>query len=274
MSQQYWLKLLYCQGYIAKVNKMVMIIKKFFSLLNPYKTDLPTFTIVGVGPGDPSLLTIAAVDEIKKAEVIVFPISDDNKKSFAAEIVKKYTKFKKSIPIIFPMARKDFDPDEIWSNAVEIIVKFLQNGESVVLLCLGDTSIFASSSNILRIIKHDYPEIITKTIPGISSVSAAAALNDFDLVKKGETLIIKECPSSKSELTFLIRESKGNKTVLAIMKVGKRWNLVRDILKKEDIIDTALIALSIGMPDQIIQCAAQYKKDFMPYFSLILIRFD
>jgi len=72
-----------------------MIINKFLSLLNRYKTELPTFTIVGVGPGDPSLLTIAAVDAIKKAKVIVFPISDDNKKSFAAEIVKKYTKFKK-----------------------------------------------------------------------------------------------------------------------------------------------------------------------------------
>ena len=112
-----------------------MIIKKFLSLLNLYKNDLPTFTIVGVGPGDPSLLTIAAVEAIKKAKVIVFPISDDNKKSFAAEIVKKYTKFKKNIPIIFPMARKDFDPDEIWSNAVEKIIKFIQNGESVVLLC-------------------------------------------------------------------------------------------------------------------------------------------
>ena len=251
-----------------------MIINKFLSLLNRYKNDLPTFTIVGVGPGDPSLLTIAAVDAIKKAKVIVFPISDDNKKSFAAEIVKKYTKFKKNIPIIFPMARKDFDPDEIWSNAVRKIVKFLKNGESVVLLCLGDTSIFAISSYILRLIKHNYPEIITKTIPGISSLSATAALNDFDLVKKGETLIIKECPSSDSELTTLIRESKVNKKVLAIMKVGKRWNLVREILKKEDIINTTLRALSVGMPDQIIQCAAQYKKDFMPYFSLILIRFD
>ena len=99
-------------------------------------------------------------------------------------------------------------------------------------------------------------------------------MNNFDLVKKGETLIIKECPSSKSELTNLIRESKANKTVLAIMKVGKRWNLVREILKKEEIINTSLVALSIGMPDQIIQNASQYKKDFMPYFSLILIRFD
>ena len=251
-----------------------MIINKSLRLVNRYKTDSPTLTIVGVGPGEPSLLTIAAVDAIKKAKVIVFPISDDNKKSFAAEIVKKYTKFKKNIPIIFPMARKDFDPDEIWSKGVEKIVKFIKNGESVVLLCLGDTSIFASSSNILRIIKHNHPEIITKTIPGISSLSATAALNDFDLVKKGETLIIKECPSSNLELTTLIRESKRNQVVLAIMKVGKRWKLVRETLKKEDIINKALIALSIGMPDQIVQYASQYKKDVMPYFSLIVIRFD
>ena len=251
-----------------------MGIKNFLNQFSSLKSDSTSLTIVGVGPGDPSLLTIAALDAIKKAKVIVFPVSDDNKKSFAAEIVKKHTKFKKNIPIIFPMAREGFDPDAIWSNAVEKIVKFINNGESVVLLCLGDTSLFASSSNILRLIKHNYPEIITKTIPGISSLSAAAALNDFDLVKKGETLIIKECPSSNSELTSLIKESRKNKTVLAIMKVGKRWNLVRDILKKEGIIDTSLIALSIGMPDQIIQYASQYKKELMPYFSLILIRFD
>ena len=251
-----------------------MLIKIFLKVIKGFKSDSSSLTIVGVGPGDPSLLTIAAVDAIKKAKVIVFPISDDNKKSFAAEIVKKYTKFKKNIPIIFPMARKDFDPDEIWFSSVEKILKFINNGESVVLLCLGDTSLFASSSNILRIIKNNYPEIITKTIPGISSVSAAAALNDFDLVKKGETLIIKECPSSNKEFTSLIRESRENKTVLAIMKVGKRWNLVRKTLKKEDIINKSIIALSVGMPNQIIQYASQYKEDVMPYFSLILIRFD
>ena len=251
-----------------------MDIKKFFRKFTGYKSDLVSLTIVGVGPGDPSLLTIAAVNAIKKAKVVVFPISDDNKKSFAADIVKKYTKFKKNIPIVFPMARKDFDPDEIWSNAVEKIVQFIKNGESVTLLCLGDTSLFASSSNILRIIKDNYPDIITSTIPGISSLSAAAALHDFDLVKKGETLIIKECPTSNLELTTLIIESRDNKTVLAIMKVGKRWNLVRETLRKEDIITKSLVALNVGMPDQIIQNASQYKKEVMPYFSLILIRFD
>jgi len=58
------------------------------------------------------------------------------------------------------------------------------------------------------------------------------------------------------------------------MKVGKRWNFVREILIKEDIINKTLIALSVGMSDQIIQYASQYKKEFMPYFSLILIRFE
>ena len=249
-----------------------MGIKKTLKNLLGFKSDLASLTVVGVGPGDSSLLTIAAVQAIKKAKLIVFPISSDDKKSTSAEIVKKYIKFKRKIPIIFPMARQEFDPDQIWSNAVDIIVKSIRNHQSVALLCLGDPSLYASSSNILRIINNNYPEIITRTIPGISSVSAAAALSNFDLVKKGETLIIKECPSSKSELTALIVQSKVNKTILAVMKVGKRWSLIKEILEKEKIINKALIALNIGMPDQIIQYASKYNMDDMPYFSLILIR--
>ena len=249
-----------------------MGIKKTLNNLLGFKSDIALLTVVGVGPGDSSLLTIGAVQAIKKAKLIVFPISSDDKKSSSAEIVKNYIKFKKKIPIIFPMARPEFDPDKIWSSAVDIIVQSIRNNESVALLCLGDPSLYASSANILRIINNNYPKIITRTIPGISSISAAAALSNFDLVKKGETLIIKECPSSKSELTALIVQSKVNKTILAVMKVGKRWSLVKEILEKEKIINKALIALNIGMPDQIIQDASKYNLETMPYFSLILIR--
>ena len=249
-----------------------MGIRKTLKNLLGFKRDLASLTVVGVGPGDSSLLTFAAVEAIKKAKLIVFPISSDDRKSASAEIVKKYIKFKKKIPIIFPMARKDFDPDQIWSSAVDIIVKSVRNNKSVAFLCLGDPSLYASSSNILRIINNNYPEIITRTIPGISSISAAAALSNFDLVKKGETLIVKECPSSKSELITLIIQTKANKTVLVLMKVGKTWCSVKEVLKKEKIINKALIALNVGMPDQIIQHASKYNVETMPYFSLILIR--
>ena len=157
---------------------------------------------------------------------------------------------------------------------MDIIVKSVRNNKSVALLSLGDPSFYASSSNILRIINNNYPEIITRTIPGISSISAAAALSNFDLVKKGETLIIKECPSSKSELRALIIQSKCDKTVLAVMKVGKRWSLVKEILEKENIIEKSLIAVNVGMHNEIIQYASKYKQKVMPYFSLILIRSD
>ncbi len=249
-----------------------MGIKKTLKKLFSFKSDLASLTVVGVGPGDSSLITIAAVQAIKKAKLIVFPISSDDRKSSSAEIVKKYIKFKKKVPIIFPMARQEFDPDQIWSSAVDIIVKSIRNNESVALLCLGDPSLYASSSYILRIINNNYPEIITRTVPGISSISAAAAFSNFDLVRKGETLIIKECPSTQSELKALIIHNRVNKTVLAVMKVGKRWSLVKEILEKEKIINKALIALNVGMPDQIIQHASKYNVETMPYFSLILIR--
>ena len=87
-------------------------------------------------------------------------------------------------------------------------------------------------------------------------------------------MIIKECPSSESELISLVSHIRGNETVLALMKVGKRWNYVREILKKENIIDKALIALNVGMHDQIIQYASKYNEESMPYFSLILIRLN
>ena len=66
-----------------------MQIKKILKRLFNFQSDLASLTIVGVGPGDPSLLTISAINAIKKAEVIVFPISSDDKKSSAAAIAKK-----------------------------------------------------------------------------------------------------------------------------------------------------------------------------------------
>ena len=251
-----------------------MKIKKILSRFLIFKSDLASLTVVGVGPGDPSLLTISAIKAIKKAEVIVFPISSDEKKSFSAEIVKKYTRYKKKIPVIFPMARKEIDPDEIWSNAVDVIANLIINGQSVVLLCLGDSSIFASSSNILRIINNNYPDIITKTIPGISSISAAAALSNFNLATKGETLLIQECPSNKSELIDLLSANRKKRSVLVLMKVGKRWEWVKDILKKEDIINKSVIALNVGMTNQIVQNLSKFNANIAPYFSLLLIRFE
>ena len=234
----------------------------------------PTLTVVGVGPGDRSLLTIGALKAIKKASYIFYPVSTNDKKSCAAEIVKQHIKFKKKIPIVFPMAREEYNPEKTWQFAATKIISCLNEKSSGVLLCLGDPSIFASSSYILRKIKELDPRINIKKLPGISSISAAAAYADYDLVKQGEILKIIECPNDSSQLIDLINKAAANNIVLAILKVGKRWPWVKEILEKEKVLNKAILAINIGMQNQFIENACLYTSDEIPYFSLLIIRIN
>jgi len=227
-------------------------------------------TVVGVGPGDPDYLTMAAIKAIRKSKVIFYPISGFDKESFSLKIVRKYLKFKKKIPIIFPMGRKDQDAQEIWKRAAETIVENIYRYKKVVLLCLGDTSIFASSSYIINEIKENFPKVKINLIPGISSFSLAAALGDFQLINQGESLEIIECPDN---FDYFINSIKNKKNfVLAIMKVGKRWQNVKKILKENNMLDKAVLAVNLGMDNQFIDKASKNNSDAIPYFSLLLIR--
>ena len=227
-------------------------------------------TVVGVGPGDPNYLTMAAIKAIRKSKVVFYPVSGFDKESVSMKIVQKYLRFKKKIPIIFPMGRQDHNPQEIWKNAAEIIFENITKHKKVVLLCLGDTSIFASSSYIINEIKENYPQVKINLIPGISSVSLAAALGNFQLINQGETLEILECPDNLDDLINSIKDKKN--CVLAIMKVGKRWQSVKKVLKANNILDKAVLAVNLGMENQFIDKASKNNSDEIPYFSLLLIR--
>ena len=248
---------------MKKIN--IIFKNNFFS-----KKNNALLTVVGVGPGDPNYLTMAAIKAIRKSKVIFYPVSGFDKESFSLRIVKKYLRLKKKIPIIFPMGRKDHNPQEIWKKAGEIIVENITRHKKVVLLCLGDTSIFASSSYIINEIKENYPQVKINLIPGISSVSLAAALGNFQLINQGETLEILECPDNLDDLINSIKDKKN--CVLAIMKVGKRWQSVKKVLKANNILDKAVLAVNLGMENQFIDKASKNNSVEIPYFSLLLIR--
>ena len=248
---------------MKKIN--IFFKNNFFS-----KKNNALLTVVGVGPGDPNYLTMAAIKAIRKSKVVFYPVSGFDKESFSMKIVKKYLRFKKKIPIIFPMGRKDHNPQEIWKKAAEIIVENITSHKKVVLLCLGDTSIFASSSYIINEIKENYPQVKINLIPGISSVSLAAALGNFQLINQGETLEILECPDNLDDLINSIKDKKN--CVLAIMKVGKRWEWVKYALEEKNILRKAILAVNLGMENQYVGDASKYLSKELPYFSLLLLR--
>ena len=250
------------------MEKILTCIKKlFFS-----KKDKGSLTIIGVGPGDPSLLTIEAVKAIKQSKVIFYPISGKDRDSYSAKIVNKFIKKKKQIPLIFPMGIEEYDSEYIWKSSAKKIVDYINKNLKVSLLCLGDTSIYASSFYLKKEIKKNYPQIRITTLSGISSLSLAAALGDFQLINKGETLNILECPDDKNQFLNLI--DTRSKKVLVIMKVGKRWKWVKYALQEKNLLQEAKLAVNLGMENQYIGDASEYLSEELPYFSLILLRID
>ena len=250
------------------MRKIFIFIKNLFLS----KKEKGSLVIIAVGPGDPSLLTIEATKALKKSKVIFYPISGEDKGSYSAEIVNKFIKKKKQIPLIFPMGRKEYDSELIWRSGAKKIVDYINRNLQVALLCLGDSSIYASSFYLKKEIKKNYPKIKITTLPGISSLSLAAALGDFQLIKKGENLNIIECPEDKNQFLNLI--NKQSKTVLAIMKVGKRWEWVKYALEEKKILRKAILAVNLGMENQYIGDASEYLSRELPYFSLLLLRID
>ena len=250
------------------MGKIFIFIKKLFCL----QKEKGSLTIIAVGPGDPSLLTIEATRALKKSKVIFYPVSGEAKDSYSAEIVKKFIKKKKQIPLIFPMGRKEDDSEFVWKNGAKKILYYINKNLPVALLCLGDTSIYASSFYLKKEIKKNYPLIKITTLPGVSSLSLAAALGDFQLVKKGEILNILECPDDKNQFLNLI--NKQSKSVLAIMKVGKRWEWVKYVLEEKMILRKTILAVNLGMENQYIGNASEYLLKELPYFSLLLLRLD
>tara|TARA_Y100000589_G_scaffold40671_1_gene34161 strand:+ start:59 stop:817 length:759 start_codon:yes stop_codon:yes gene_type:complete len=248
------------------MRKIFIFIKRLFLS----KKEKGSLTIIAVGPGDPSLLTIQAIKALKKSKVIFYPVSGEDKNSYSVEIVSKFIKQKKKIPLIFPMGRKKYNSDFIWKSYAKKIVDYINRNYPVALLCLGDTSIYASSFYLKNEIKLHYPQIKITTLPGISSLSLAASLGDFQLIKKGEKLNILECPDDKHQFINLI--NKEGKTVLAIMKVGKRWEWVKYVLEEKNILRKSLLAVNLGMGNQYIGDASEYFTKELPYFSLLLLR--
>ncbi len=229
-------------------------------------------TFVGVGPGDPNLLTIAAVNAIKKASLVAYPVSKIGSKSFALQIVIELIQKKKCLPILFPMVTNAEELQTAWERASEQLLEEVSNGEQVVLLCQGDPSLFATSSYIILYLKSKYPSCPIKVIPGVTSFTAAAALAKSPLSLQKEELLIAPAPDNSDQLMRMLDDVNNSQKVLVLLKVGKRWPWVRKILEEKNLLEATVFASKIGLDDQQISFANQINEQEIPYFSLLIVK--
>ena len=234
---------------------------------------MPSLKLVGVGPGDPSLLTMSAVDAIQKATLIAFPVANEGDDGVAFSIASPWiSSNQKRLPLLFPMVC-DSEPRKLaWNAAGQKLVSCVDQGEEVAFLCQGDISLFASASYVLLYIRKHHPDCPIELIPGVSAISAAAAAGAWPLSLQKDQLLILPTPDDPNCFEQIIDEAASSSRVLAFLKLGHRWTWVRPLLDKKGLLETSLFAQRVGFSDEQIVMANQITESERPYFSLLLVR--
>ncbi|MFH2091401.1 MAG: precorrin-2 C(20)-methyltransferase [Pseudomonadota bacterium] len=222
---------------------------------------------VGVGPGDPELITVKAVRVIKEADIIFTAASSKNTYSLAVEIASPYIAPCAHIKqLSFPMTKDVKKAETAWIENARQIASVLKEGKTAVFLTLGDPTTYSTFGYILKKMKCIMPEADIETIPGITSFHAAAARLNRILVEGEQTLLITSGAFGGEPL----RKTVGVDNV-AIVKVYKN---IEDINKalKETGLDQNSVAISncSRENEQIIHNIDDLEQRAPDYWTLIL----
>jgi precorrin-2/cobalt-factor-2 C20-methyltransferase len=146
------------------------------------------------------------------------------------------------LPLLFPMVAEAEPRREAWHGAADGLAGELAAGETVVLLCEGDSSLYASCSYVLLALAQRHPACAVRVIPGISAVAAAAAAassagQPWPLALQQERLLIRPTPETRAEFEALLEQAAASGTVLALLKLGHRWSWVQPLLSERKLLE-------------------------------------
>ena len=219
---------------------------------------------LGVGPGDPELLTLKAHRILRDTFVVAYPQPDDGP-SFARSIVEHYlTAEQLEIPIIVPMDVKRDPAQEVYKLAAETIAHHLDAGSDVAVLCEGDPFFYGSFMYLYQHLAHRYP---CEIVPGVSSVMAASAAWGRPIAARNDVLAVIPAPLPDEEIKARIEASDA----VAIMKLGRHFPRVRALLKEMGLEEQAGYCERVTLGNEKVMPLSQVTETDAPYFSMILI---
>ena len=218
---------------------------------------------LGVGPGDPELLTLKALRLLRAVPVIAYP-APERGNSFARSIVAAWIeRHQREIAIRFPM-RPGPPPAEIYDGAAAKLAAELEDGRDVALLCQGDPLFYGSFINVFTRLAGRYQ---IEIVPGVSSLTACAAAAATPLVSRDATLAVIPATLDEDQIAARLAASES----VAIVKLGRHIAKVRRVLDRLGLLDGAVCIEHATLPTQRVAPFACINPDLAPYFSTVLI---
>lgn len=226
---------------------------------------------IGVGPGDPELLTIKAVKAIQSADLIITPKTEKKEGSVAYQIASSYIpKTTKVLPLPFQMSKNMDAVKKQWEENLKVIREHLDEGENIVFLTLGDPMLYSTYMYMFHGLENTEYEI--KTIPGIPAFLGIASYIGRPVTEWEENVLIIPATADPDKIDRALAAADN----AVIMKVYKNFGFIRKELVKNHMIHKAVLVSRAGLDDEkILDHLEDLPEDFQPnYLSTILTKKD
>lgn len=220
---------------------------------------------LGVGPGDPELITLKAYRLLQTVPVIAYP-APDHGDSLARRIAAPHLPGgQREIPIRMSLDPRNFPDHDAYDRAAAEIGAVLEQGEDVAMICEGDPLFHGSFIYLHDRLSQDRPVTV---VPGITSLTACAAALNRPLVLRNEVLRV--IPATRSEAD--LRGQLSDCEAAAIIKLGRAAGKILAILEDLDLTRHAAYVEHASMGSQRIRALSDLNPEEVPYFSMILLR--
>lgn len=223
---------------------------------------------VGVGPGDPELLTLKAKRVIESADAVMYPVKEVGEESTALAIIKPSVDLsgKELVEVCFKMEMSVAVREGCRSEALDVLLGLLSEGKDVAMITLGDVSIYSTFMRINdAVVAKGYE---TEIVPGIPSFCSAAALAKIPLVMGRESLAVVSAARNVDDVKTAVADFDN----VVIMKAGKRSGDIKKIMVDNGVpVERATVMHNIGMDGQYI---GPFGDGDYGYFTTVVVKKD
>ena len=234
-----------------------------------------TLYVIGVGPGDPELLTLKAVRILNTVKCICVPKGREEGSSMALDIIKKIIRMndKELIEAHFPMRKTKASAhacelDIKWNETVKTVLGILNRGADMAFITIGDPTIYSTFFYLYDRLLELNPLLSVEIIPGISSITASAAQAGISLGLADERIAV--LPATYADDIGMVLE---HFDTIILMKVHKVFDQVLAMLDAAGLTDKALYISRTGMEDgQVVRDIGTLKGKELNYFSMVIIK--
>lgn len=219
---------------------------------------------LGIGPGDPELITLKALKIIKAAPVVAYP-APVGKPSLARSIVAEFLpEGQIEIVIETPMVPGRFPANDVYDKYSAEIAEHLKAGRDVAVLCEGDPFFYGSFMYVYGRLAKEFETVV---VPGVSSAMASACQLGVPITSRYDVLTVLPAPLPSEDL---LRRLQACDSAI-IMKVGRHFAKVRDVLGTLGLTEQAYYIEHATMENQKMMPLDEVDFEQAPYFSMIII---